>query len=504
MNKQKQNRVNPTPGRQWKSSIKQRPLIWLLSITNILLLGLFVSSSFADAVRVDLTTSEVTEIHCDGRNIRAQRITRQIMRIECQGVNRQATPEPTVIAPTAVPPTTIPPTAVPPTPLPPADPIQPEPTAPSPDSQPDPVPVSGFIETFDGDPARPQSYADSPWAENWDVTVHSRDNNRWYDLDPMEAAHGPNCEAPPTSHTVTAYEDAVFNCKNHMMTAINAIGYGAIYLTPNQMVDFSAGEAIIRYDMSTLRTSPRDWVDVWITPYDQHLQLPLDSWLPDLQGKPHNGIQIRMNIGQNSFFQAYYLKNGRESSISGNNWTGYENFLTPDPRRRDTFEIRISQTHLSFCMPDYNFCWVDTDIAPLDWNMGVVQIGHHSYNPKKDGGQGPNTYHWDNVQISPAVPFNMIKADRRYARPDINVVNFAQPAPANAHLRFAGIGQNLQVSFDNGATWQTAQKQPQLNNSGHFSSYFTPIPAGTQSVMFRGERWWGGDWHVRDLSIWSR
>ena len=39
------------------------------------------------------------------------------------------------------------------------------------------------------------------------------------------------------------------------MTSINASGYGVIYLTPDQMVDFSAGEAVVRFDMSTFRTS---------------------------------------------------------------------------------------------------------------------------------------------------------------------------------------------------------------------------------------------------------
>ena len=62
------------------------------------------------------------------------------------------------------------------------------------------------------------------------------------------------------------------------------------------MVDFSGGEAVVRFDLSTLRTSPRDWVDIWLTPYEDHLQLPLDNWLPDLTGEPSRSVHLRMDL----------------------------------------------------------------------------------------------------------------------------------------------------------------------------------------------------------------
>ena len=49
--------------------------------------------------------------------------------------------------------------------------------------------------------------------------------------------------------------------------------YGVTYLTAPALVDFRGGTAIVQWDMSTQRTSLRDWVDVWITPYGQQLQL---------------------------------------------------------------------------------------------------------------------------------------------------------------------------------------------------------------------------------------
>jgi hypothetical protein len=292
------------------------------------------------------------------------------------------------------------------------------------------------------------------------------------------------------------------------MSAINASGYGVIYLTPNHMVDFSSGEAVIRFDVSTARTSPRDWIDLWITPYEDHLQLPLQRWLPDLSGEPRRGILIEMsNFNSGTVFKGQTIKAFQLKSIAGNGWTSYQEFFTPSIQERTTFELRIARNHIMFGMPDYDFWWIDSAIEPLGWTQGIVQIGHHSYNPTKDCSDcGPNTWHWDNVFIEPAMPFAIIPANQRYAdeRSD-PVVSFSQPAPNNAHLRFAGIGKNLQVSFDDGASWQNARAQAQLRyEAGAFWSYWMPIPSGASRVHFQGEEWWGGAWHVRDISIWSR
>ena len=69
-------------------------------------------------------------------------------------------------------------------------------------------------------------------------------------------------------------------------------------------------------------------------------------------------------------------------------------------------------------MPAYNLVWVDADIAPLNWSQGVVQLNQRTYNPNKacdfDGTCGPNTWHWDNVSVSPAAPFTILRASRRF------------------------------------------------------------------------------------------
>ncbi len=362
--------------------------------------------------------------------------------------------------------------------------------------------MTTFRETFDGAPKRAVPFH----SDTWNITVHSRDRKTWKQLEPMEAHHSATCGPPSTTHQVTAYEDAIFQCNDHVMTAITARGYGVIYLTPNHMVDFSQGEAVIRFDVSTFRSSARDWIDLWITPYEHNLQLQLNARGPDLQGPPRHAILVRMSDSPGKTeFEAYVIHDWESQKLPQISGLGYETFLQPDAKRRDTFELRISRTHLSFGMPAYNHKWVDTTMPSLDWSRGVVQLGHHSYNPTKALNGKPNTWHWDNVEIAPAVPFTAIPADRRYVDGDTpDPVAFARPATGQAHLRFAAVGDGIEVSFDS-RTWQTARTAGQKYNFRHkFHSYWMPIPEGTTRVWFRDASTKHGSWQVKDISIWSR
>lgn len=370
------------------------------------------------------------------------------------------------------------------------------------------VGVNSFLETFTGVPIMPM-----PWQpSNWDVTVHTRDMINPDTLTSMRADHGAQCEPPPATHPVSNYPSAVFICANHLMTAINEGGYGVIYLTPNDMVDFSTGTATIKFDVSTLRKSGRDWIDLWVTPFYDNLQLPLQSFFPDLVGPPKRSVHIVMREGFPTSFGAEVYRDfdTNTQTIMGTWWVSEEEYLTPSAATRTTFELDLSQNHIKFGMPQYNFWWIDQDIPNLDWNQGVVQIGHHSYNPEKfcnfDGTCGPTTWHWDNVSIAPAVPFNIIRSTELYATATSGgQANFPSPAPANAFLRFSGIGNSIDVSFDGGATWSTARTQIQERTQpDHFMSYWMPIPEGVFQVKFRGHDWYNGIWQARDLSIWSK
>jgi hypothetical protein len=364
--------------------------------------------------------------------------------------------------------------------------------------------AQAFLESFDGAPAIP-----TPWhPSNWDVTVHSRDVPTFSSLQTMHAGHGTDCSGPPATHDISSYEDAVFLCRDHLMTAIKAEGYGVIYLTPNAMVDFSAGEAVVRFDISTERTSLRDWIDVWVTPFDENVQLVGDIGAVDLNGLPRRAVQIRMDESNGAtVFRGDVIRNFNAQEVGSNDLLTLPSVLTPSAAVRTTFEMRISRTHLKFGIPALDAWWVNDTFADLGWSTGVLQIGHHSYNPEKDcSGCTANTWHWDNVSISPALPFTILNADRRYASAETPApVTFAAAAPANAFQRFAGIGNGLAVSYDGGSNWQTPRLQSfeQLLGDEHFRSYWTPVPEGTRSVQFKGSSWFGGPWRARDIGIWG-
>jgi hypothetical protein len=349
-----------------------------------------------------------------------------------------------------------------------------------------------------------------------DVTVHSRDNNTWPatgGLEPMAAEHGAMCEAPPAVHALTgSYDDAVFICKDHIMTAIKAGGYGAIYLTPNQMADFSAGEAVVKFDLSTFRDSSRDWADLWISPFSEQVAVPYESSTPDLLGPPKHAIHVKMEGGTHGTptgpvsgtpFGVYVVNNFTTTRLDTNAFS-YENYLIPSMATRTTFELHLSKTHIKFGMPQYNAWWIDSAIPDLGWDRGVVQFGHHSYNPQKECQEGPDpylhpgdpgcragTWHWDNLSISPSVPYTLIPATNRVADATTPTYTFPAAAPADSYLLVHGNAETAELSLDGGTTWASfpvQQHDTSLEGPawGHARSFWAAIPAGTTSVQVRG------------------
>ncbi len=372
----------------------------------------------------------------------------------------------------------------------------------------------GYINTFDGAPTAPAPYPTVAPLSAWDVTVHSRDEQTWTTLETMTADHGTNCAGPPATHAITgSYADSVFQCANHVMTSIKAGGYAVIYLTPPVVADWADQPAVIQFDMSTARTSARDWVDLWVSPYADHLQLPLDGWLPDLNGIPRNAVHIKMdNGGGGSTFLGFVQANFGEVQLPSLWWVGYESFLAPSASRRDTFQLTISRTHIKFGMPAYNAYWIDADIADLGWTQGVVQLGHHSYNPLKDCADTPqfpclpDTWHWDNVSVTPSSPFTITRANQLYVDPTTSsTVTFPSPSQAGDHLRFAGVGSMFEYSVNGGSTWLPVGMQTaQFNHDDKARNWWQAVPAGTQTLSLRGTGGWWGSWIARDISLWSQ
>jgi hypothetical protein len=334
----------------------------------------------------------------------------------------------------------------------------------------------------------------------------------------MQAQHGANCDPPPETHKVTKYGDAVYNCRFHMMTAVSSgkkslHNYAVAMFSPNRTLDFSGGEATIRFDVSTLRASKRDWFEIWITPYEDLLRIPVQKDRPSMQGTPRNGIMIALksftDIGS---VDVKVVKDFQVTDIDGPvEWVGYENFLTPSATVRSTFEIKLSKQRISVGMPNESFYWIPNKQIPggLGFDKGIVQFGHNSYDVFEcdDGcSVGPNTWHWDNIYLAPSEPITALPANRRHVDSDTpSYVTFPRKAPAGSQLQFTGVGFDLEVSFDNGATWKAA-KLAHNRSAEHwkYKNYSMGVPKGTKRVYFRGADPYDGHWQIQDISILNR
>lgn len=362
-----------------------------------------------------------------------------------------------------------------------------------------PQQANTFSDTFDGNPAVPVTFT-SP---KWDVVTHIRDVEYWDNPKIVVADHGDDCTPPPATHS---QESGVYQCKNHIMTALDGGNYGMTYLTPVALLDFTNTTATITFDMSTLRTSNRDWIDVWIIPEQDDIILPLEAWLPDATGNPKNAIHIRMtdpgNASTRSFFFAEIIRNFQVEHIIQDQFY-IDEVTTPSALVRSTFKLEISKTSLKFGMPDYNRYWINTNVNPaLTWSTGMVQIGHHSYNPTKDGGI-PGTWHIDNFSMQPIKPKGIIYPDSRVVTVNGNTVHLPAPTTVDTRMRFNGyVGDYVDVTFDTSnpvRVLATASEKPETRD--HFRTFWVDVPIGTQTISFNGPSGFLY-WRIKDISLW--
>lgn len=350
---------------------------------------------------------------------------------------------------------------------------------------------------------------------------------------PMNAQHGPECQGPEITHLVDANVGTFYICSGnaHGMTGINCPGTCAIYLTPDHLIDISAGTAIFRFDMSSLRFSARDWIDIWIGPPNTHLQAfgqdgiePRDGIVISMENQnPGHASTAAINPhpGNTRFVGRGVFNNHVRTGITETDAPGYETFLRypgdsaacryeggrlpldaqgychSSAVQRETFEVQLSKTHLRVGMPTHNVWWIDTAIS-LDWNAGMIELNHRSYNPGKDegpwcqpiGGCRATTWHYDNFYISPAIPFTFIDAQQEQALGGrTTTITFPQAAPADAELRFISTGpRTWEFSTDLGATFRRAEYRELTRyldpTSWHWNAV-TGIPAGTREIRVR-------------------
>jgi hypothetical protein len=168
-------------------------------------------------------------------------------------------------------------------------------------------------------------------------------------------------------------------------------------------------------------------------------------------------------------------------------------------------EIVLSRNHIKVWMPQFGLVWVDDAIPTLPFSEGVVSFGHHNYGAEKAGEE--NTWHWDEVSISPAVPFTILQLNRRGVSyndsPGARTFALPEPAPENAVLRFAAVGESVRVAFD-GGPFRAAPLAGEHDAPEHPASYLVPVPAGTKSVAFDIDPAYGNHGEIQNPAVFAR
>lgn len=349
----------------------------------------------------------------------------------------------------------------------------------------------------------------------------------------MAEDHGADCSAPPATHQTNGnYNDMMYVCHEHVMTAINSDnnGYGELMFQPNVLVDWSHGPATVTINMSTFRTSDRDWVGFLFVPFNEQLTIPVNYGLPDGQGLPRDSVQVEINNSEEFSFEAKEWVNWDDTRVdAGPTLQSAIPSFKPSKTTRIPAQITISRTHLKMTFPSLGFTELNADFpTPLTFTQAVFQVIHHSYTPTKGVCDSvpaeqealgkclePDTWHWSNLAISSAVPYTLINGAPDAVGDDRgvgNTVQFPAPAPAGSYLRFqvyadstanGDSSADYSISFDGGKTWQPIKKQvtdPSSTIWNVTANIWQPIPAGTTKVLLKAK---GDNWYARDFTIMS-
>jgi hypothetical protein len=371
-----------------------------------------------------------------------------------------------------------------------------------------------FTETFDAAPTAPSRW-DPP---GWDV-IRSGNASQAPFTNPIPDCNGTQSYAPMADNE----EFGVYKCPNHLMLRMANLSYGFMMLTPPTLVDFSNGEAAIQWDMSTINTNGRNWIEMHLMPVQDHILMAAERWGSNraarelvIMSKEGSCSGTKNTSGEGSVLIKTEIRRVLSGNYSGDEQIGQAclgDYVNPSGSTYTTLEFRITKTHLKFGIPSQNAWFFDKQISDLGWDKGVLQFGVSAYNshsnsPCFESGACPFTvFHFDNVTISPSIPFTILKGDRSFINSTTTNQWNLTTAPSGALLKFVGIANKIEVSFNDGTSWTRVPlaNQPSNNPEGdeHGDDYLTALPQGTTKVLFRGERWWGGDWEVDNIGVYA-
>jgi hypothetical protein len=220
------------------------------------------------------------------------------------------------------------------------------------------------------------------------------------------------------------------------------------------------------------------------------MSYPLDLDV-DGSGMPLNAIHVRQEgIDE---WQIQISRNG-QIEVLGTLAIPFDGFGGASRVTRTPVRIVFSTTSLTLSYPTVPGASTTVSFAPLSWNQGVVQFGHHSYTPLKDCEDNPqficaaNTWHWDNIGISPALPFYQWQATpERTGAPitdsDPRPMSFGRRAPSGSALYFSG-NCGVEVRDTESSEWREATIIQNIH-SEHTQSYRVSVPTGSAGVEFR-------------------
>jgi hypothetical protein len=282
------------------------------------------------------------------------------------------------------------------------------------------------------------------------------------------------------------------------MTSINGEpGYAAIYLSPPAMADFSASPSTVQFDVSTFASSGRDWLDVLITPLADFMQYPFRSDLNvDGSGLPNRAIHIEQEFATDQW--EIEVVRGTAAQSLGILRIPFDQIGGRSKVTRTPVRIVLSRTSLTLSYPTVPGASLTVNFADLGWDQGVIQLGHHSYDPLKDCDTcAANTWHWDNVSVNPARLFYQRQATpERTGAPiydsDPRSLSFGNPAPANSSLMFAG-SCGIHVRDTPTSPWRESTIIGPNDHPEHVQSYRVSVPQGSTGIQFKFEdnQWFG-------------
>jgi hypothetical protein len=372
-----------------------------------------------------------------------------------------------------------------------------------------------FNGTFDGTPTTPIPFNDASWDITYSAVGHGEIGSP-PDTAGKMVQHGADCGSPGTDgsvrHLAAKIQDEIFLCANHIMTYPPG-QTSAVRLVPNQVLDLSSGEGKVRFDVSTLSLSSRDWLSLFIQDWSTQEQKITDANIPSAQGNPRNAIHIEQGGVSFSSEPGTWAIKGFDAD---RNQTGpiFQNsvdaVLTRSAVTRTTFEAIINRNgHVKFWLPTLNYVIAEGNVAPFSWDRGVVTFIHNSYSPEK--GTNPltrnpvgeqNTWHWDTVSVTPSIPFEIVKTDHRGSKAaGIDTFTFSKPLPAGSVVRFEAFsdtGANaVRIAFD-GGPWVNPTKTSLHTHPENAASYSVVGVEGATRITVEVVQ--GGFGFVRDIN----